>query len=250
MRPIDEMLARAQGHARFHMPGHKGTLDPFDMTELPSTDDLYNPQGAIREAERRIARSAGAGDAILLTGGATAGNLAMLLYASTRYRSIRMERTAHVSAVSGLVLGDMAVGESGAVFATRPDYFGRAGALPRAELLMVDEAHGAHFTWWDSPPSAGRLGADLWVQSAHKTLPALTGGAWLFMKDASLYPQLLHLLRMVMTSSPPFPILRSLDNARADGRARRAAPAPNHRPVRCGACKNQCFARPVRPAHG
>ena len=215
MRPIDEMLARAQGHARFHMPGHKGTLDPFDMTELPSTDDLYNPQGAIREAERRIARSAGAGDAILLTGGATAGNLAMLLYASTRYRSIRMERTAHVSAVSGLVLGDMAVGESGAVFATRPDYFGRAGALPRAELLMVDEAHGAHFTWWDSPPSAGRLGADLWVQSAHKTLPALTGGAWLFMKDASLYPQLLHLLRMVMTSSPPFPILRSLDNARA-----------------------------------
>ena len=107
MRPIHEMLLRAQGHARFHMPGHKGALDPFDMTELPSTDDLYHPQGAIREAERRIAQAAGAGDAILLTGGATAGNLTMLLYASTRYRTIRMERTAHVSAVSGLVLGDM-----------------------------------------------------------------------------------------------------------------------------------------------
>ena len=215
MRPIHEMLLRAQGHARFHMPGHKGALDPFDMTELPSTDDLYHPQGAIREAERRIAQAAGAGDAILLTGGATAGNLTMLLYASTRYRAIRMERTAHVSAVSGLVLGDMEVGESGAVFATRPDYFGRAGALPKAELLLVDEAHGAHFNWWDSPPNAGQLGADLWVQSAHKTLPALTGGAWLLMKDARLYPQLLHLLRMVMTSSPPFPILRALDDARA-----------------------------------
>ena len=35
------------------------------------------------------------------------------------------------------------------------------------------------------------------------------------MKDARLYPQLLHLLRMVMTSSPPFPILRALDDARA-----------------------------------
>ena len=105
MRPIHEMLLQAQGHARFHMPGHKGALDPFDMTELPSTDDLYHPQGAIREAERRIAQAAGAGDAILLTGGATAGNLTMLLYASTRYRAIRMERTAHVSAVSGLVLG-------------------------------------------------------------------------------------------------------------------------------------------------
>lgn len=118
MRPIHEMLLQAQGHARFHMPGHKGALDPFDMTELPSTDDLYHPQGAIREAERWIAQAAGAGDAILLTGGATAGNLTMLLYASTRYRAIRMERTAHVSAVSGLVLGDMEVGESGAVFAT------------------------------------------------------------------------------------------------------------------------------------
>ena len=129
----------------------------------------------------------------------------MLLYASTRYRAIRMERTAHVSAVSGLVLGDMEVGESGAVFATRPDYFGRAGALPKADLLLVDEAHGAHFKLVGFAAQRRRLGADLWVQSAHKTLPALTGGAWLLMKDARLYPQLLHLLRMVMTSSPPFP---------------------------------------------
>mgnify|MGYP007059928769 CR=1 FL=1 len=50
MRPIHEMLLQAQGHARFHMPGHKGALDPFDMTELPSTDDLYHPQGAIRRS--------------------------------------------------------------------------------------------------------------------------------------------------------------------------------------------------------
>jgi len=215
LQPIHEMLKEAQGRVRFHMPGHKGTLDPYDMTELTSTDDLYHAQGGIREAERLIARAAGAGDAILLTGGSTAGNLAMMLYASTRYRTVNVPRTAHVSAVSGLILGDMDVGESGAVFVTRPDYYGRAGELPKAELLMVDEAHGAHFNWWDSPPNAGRLGADLWVQSAHKTLPALTGGAWLFMKDAGLYPQMLHLLRMIMSSSPPFPIMRSLDNARA-----------------------------------
>jgi len=120
-----------------------------------------------------------------------------------------------VSAVSGLILGDLTVGKSGAAFVTRPDYCGRCCPLPKADLLMVDEAHGAHFNWWDEPMNAGRLGADLWVQSAHKTLPALTGGAWLFMKDASLYPQLLHILRMVMTSSPPFPIMRSLDDARA-----------------------------------
>ena len=157
MRPIHEMLLRAQGHARFHMPGHKGALDPFDEFAALVIDAMAYQ--ICKSIGAMFAVLEGRVNAILLTGGATAGNLTMLLYASTRYRAIRMERTAHVSAVSGLVLGDMEVGESGAVFATRPDYFGRAGALPKADLLLVDEAHGAHFNWWDSPPNAGRLGA-------------------------------------------------------------------------------------------
>ena len=64
MRPIDDMLRSAQGKTRFHMPGHKGRLEAvpaaLDMTELPSTDDLYAPQAGIAEAERLLARSAGA----------------------------------------------------------------------------------------------------------------------------------------------------------------------------------------------
>ena len=65
MRPIDDMLKAAQGKTRFHMPGHKGRLEAvsaaLDMTELPDTDDLYAPFSGIAEAERLLARSAGAG---------------------------------------------------------------------------------------------------------------------------------------------------------------------------------------------
>ena len=72
MRPIDDMLRAAQGRTRFHMPGHKGRLADvpaaLDMTELPSTDDLYAPQAGIAEAERLLSKSAGAGASILVPG--------------------------------------------------------------------------------------------------------------------------------------------------------------------------------------
>ena len=83
MRPIDDMLKAAQGKTRFHMPGHKGRLEAvpaaLDMTELPDTDDLYAPFSGIAEAERLLAKSAGAGTSILVPCGSTAGILAMVL---------------------------------------------------------------------------------------------------------------------------------------------------------------------------
>lgn len=78
----------AAGAARFHMPGHKGqgmmgplgmALAPWDVTELPGTDDLHAPEGAILAAERAYAEAYGARHSFLLVGGSTAGILAMLL---------------------------------------------------------------------------------------------------------------------------------------------------------------------------
>ena len=52
--------------------------------------------------------------------------------------------------------------------------------------MLVDEAHGAHLIFHpDLPPSAAQCGADLWVQSAHKTLPALTQSAYLHVRSGS-----------------------------------------------------------------
>ena len=235
MRPIDDMLVSAQGKTRFHMPGHKGRLESvpaaLDMTELASTDDLYAPQAGIAEAERLLARSAGAGASILVPGGSTAGILAMVLAYVRPGGRLLMRRDAHHSAQSACILADvepvlLPPGADlckaardipcDAVFVTRPTFHGLVEPLPRADVpVLVDAAHGAHFSWWDRPESALRAGADCAVESAHKTLGAYTGGAWLHLRRAEDEPRLRRMLRMVSTSSPSFLILRSLDEARA-----------------------------------
>ena len=235
MRPIDDMLKAAQGKTRFHMPGHKGRLEAvpaaLDMTELPDTDDLYAPFSGIAEAERLLARSAGAGASILVPCGSTAGILAMILAFVRPGGRLLMRRDAHHSAQSACILADvepvllppeadMATAAKeipcDAVFVTRPNFLGLVEPLPRADVpVLVDAAHGAHFSWWERPESALRAGADCAVESAHKTLGAYTGGAWLHLRRAGDEPRLRRMLRMVSTSSPSFLILRSLDEARA-----------------------------------
>jgi len=234
--PMAAMLHAGQGAARFHMPGHKGRIDPFDMTEIARTDDLYAPYRGILEAERLAARACGAAHFLMLTGGSTAGLMAMLLSCVPPGAKLLLQRNAHHAALSACVWGDIqavfakdiaeALGRNPGVCAaliTRPDYYGRCpdlapivkAARQTGALVLVDEAHGAHFPWWDCPQSAGRLGADAWVQSSHKTLPALTGAAWLHLAGSLDPCRARRFLRMVQTSSPPFPILASLDGSRA-----------------------------------
>lgn len=234
--PLCAMLNNAQGAARFHMPGHKGRLCPKDMTELASTDDLYAPARGIAHAERLAAEACGAAGTLMLTGGGTAGILAMVLSCAQPGDKVILPRNAHHAALSACVWGDLEAifaddladavprhPDAKAVLVTRPDYYGKCCDLePLVRLaakhgmrVLVDEAHGAHFPWWDAPQSAGALGADAWVQSAHKTLPALTGAAWLHLSPSVDANRARRFLRMVQTSSPPFPILASLDSARA-----------------------------------
>ena len=85
-----------------------------------------------------------------------------------------------------------ALEESGAdaVYLTCPDYLGFLPDLkPLAELchahgalLLVDNAHGAYLRFLSPSRHPMDLGADLCCDSAHKTLPVLTGGAYLHVK--------------------------------------------------------------------
>jgi arginine/lysine/ornithine decarboxylase len=250
------MLAKMQGRVRMHMPGHKGDAPPgfgdvfaWDVTELPATDDLFAPKRAIARAEKLAAASACAGHTLLLTGGATAGVLAMVLSAVPPGGALILPRDCHHSALSACVLADArpvfvqprrhggllytaaedvetalrGCPDATAVLLTRPDYKGVCADAARVAqaahaagaVLLVDEAHGAHLNWTDVIPNAGACGADMWVQSAHKTLPALTGAAWLHVRDPRGADRARAMLRLVHTSSPSFPILASLDSARA-----------------------------------
>lgn len=222
----------------------------MDMTEIAGTDDLFCPGSGILEAQRRMAAAASAGASIMLTGGSTSGVLAMVLWAVKPGQKLIVQRNAHHSAVSACILSgaqpvwaDEAVDESGlcepdgrailsairehkdaqAVLVTYPDYYGRciplkeiaAAAHDAGMLVLVDSAHGCHFNWWKSPPAAGICGADLWVQSAHKTMPALTPGAWLHIRNRAWEDEVRGRLSIVHTSSPSFLVMESLDRSRA-----------------------------------
>ncbi|MDD3214073.1 MAG: aminotransferase class V-fold PLP-dependent enzyme, partial [Eubacteriales bacterium] len=245
------------GRTSLHMPAAQGRA-PFrlssvyqlDTTELPVTDDLYHPVGAIAEAEKLMAISAGAENTLLTPCGSTAGLHAMLLYACKRGDTVVLPRNVHLSclnlcATAGLspVFASPSFTPEGRLYTTpqayaraldehpqavaalalHSDYYGLLSDLPsiaqethaRGKLLLCDEAHGAYFNWREDIPNAGACGADLFVQSAHKTVPVLTPGAWLHAMRGVDAERLRNRLRMVQTSSPPFTIMLSLDDARA-----------------------------------
>lgn len=254
-RPVSDMLTQNLGRLRLHVPGHKGNAlfgggetEAFDTTELPVTDDLYAPAGAVKKAQERMAAAYGAAHTLMLTGGSTAGILTMLLYAASPGDTVILPRNAHHSCLSACILGDLrpvyvplktlpdgygyapeavflkaiaAHPEARAVLVTRPDYYG--GMVPLARIaeaahekgmrLLVDEAHGAHLNWLGDFLTAAANGADLWVQSAHKTLPALTAGAMLHLAKGEDARRALQRLRLVQTSSPAFYLMKSLDDA-------------------------------------
>lgn len=251
--PVYRMLAGAAGRKalRFHTPGHKGRIRlpfaAFDLTELPGTDALHEPSGALLEAAAEAASCWRAGQSFLLVNGSTAGIQAMTLWAAMERRKIVLPRDCHVSAIYACAIAgmqpvwldpvwsgadqlsrfsldclDRLPDSKFALFLTYPDYYGRCIGLDAVKtrlaghdgVILADSAHGAHFAFSDLlPPDAGSV-ADAWVTGAHKTLPAPTQTALLHVKDPGNGPAIARFLRSVTTTSPSFPLLAGLDDSR------------------------------------
>lgn len=111
-----------------------------------------------------------------------------------------------------------------AVYITSPDYLGNVADIKKlAEVchsfgvpLLVDNAHGAYLKFLPESAHPIDLGADICCDSAHKTLPVLTGGAYLHISDnapESYANQAKNALAMFGSTSPSYLILQSLDLA-------------------------------------
>ena len=244
-----------ENRTRFHMPGHKGRQDFFlplewDFTEIPGTDDLHDPNGIIQASQNQAARIYGAKDTYYLVNGSTGGLQAALLAALAPGDSVVVPRNAHQSIhygiefagadpiylmplqeKSGLLAGPDPVlfrqtieakKPAAAVF-TYPTYEGVCWDLQsliaicreHGVISIVDEAHGAHFSFFPSlPQSAVEMGADLVVQSAHKMLPAPTQTALLH-RGSDVVPEawIREALRRTQTSSPSYLLLLGIEEA-------------------------------------
>ena len=113
-----------------------------------------------------------------------------------------------------------------AVYLTSPDYLGNTLDIRRLStvcrgfgvLLVVDNAHGAYLRFLSPSRHPMDLGADLCCDSAHKTLPVLTGGAYLHIGShlpTGLKAQAKQALALFGSTSPSYLILQSLDVANA-----------------------------------
>lgn len=109
-----------------------------------------------------------------------------------------------------------------AVYLTSPDYLGAmADVRALAEichrwdtLLLVDNAHGSYLHFLEEPCHPLDLGADLCCDSAHKTLPVLTGGAYLHIARTAPKAALelaKQALALFGSTSPSYLLLASLD---------------------------------------
>lgn len=223
----------------------------WDMTEVPGVDDLHEAKGILAQAMKRTAQLHGAARSWYLVNGSTCGLLAGIRALAPAGRWIIAARNCHKAVYHAVELGGLQVhwlmppiepsfGIAGSIsptdvadaLAARPDaacvvltsptYEGVISDIAAiAQLchsygvpMLVDEAHGAHLglaPGW--PKSAVQLGADLVVQSAHKTLPSLTQTALLHLSHNSLANpnEVERQLDVFETSSPSYPLLASLD---------------------------------------
>ena len=112
----------------------------------------------------------------------------------------------------------------GAVFVTSPSYYGTccdiagiATVVRRwGKMLLVDEAHGAHFPFHPLYPNCAlKDGAAAVVNGLHKTWPVLTQGACLHLGEGfTNHDRLLAAYSLLTTTSPSYPLLASIDLAR------------------------------------
>lgn len=235
------------GHKRSSLSLGEPAL--LDITEITDFDDLHHETGILFEAEQRAAALWGAKESFLLVNGSTCGTLSAMSAAAARGSSALVAKNCHKSVWHGCFLNDFSVTElppektsfgiDGAVSVktmeaaflknpdaklvvlTSPTYEGIVSDIAEiaavthrhGAVLLVDEAHGAHFGLHrELPRSAVTLGADLVVQSLHKTLPSLTQTAVLHRcGDRVSSDALRRFLDIYETSSPSYILLASID---------------------------------------
>ena len=266
-------------HISFHMPGHKGRRNYYDLagygsflrgimacdiTEIPGADALFCPETTLRAVMDNYARLYRVKHTELLVNGSSAGVMSAIISSVPIGGKLILGRNSHHSAFSAMRLGGinpvylrpeidsehgLAAGispdelsracaenpDAQAVLITSPGYCGYLSDISSLAdiahkhnmLMIVDQAHGAHLRFFDYAAEVMRndgiytpypkhaaesLGADIVVNSTHKTLFSWTGSGILNICTDRVDTAFLRtVLRMLQTTSPSYILMGSLD---------------------------------------
>ena len=246
------MSQKARLHMPGHKGKELLGFEKFDITEFNGADSLYHAEGIIKKSEENLTNLFGTQASFYSCEGSSLSVRAML-YLAMQYGSsdyIMAGRNAHSSLISASALLGFDIKwlcpESSSylscniteellekelksvdklpfcVYITSPDYLGNISDISSLSrvcekygtVLVVDNAHGAYLKFLENDIHPISLGACMCCDSAHKTLPALTGGAYLhigknapefFVKNAK------SALSLFGSTSPSYLILASLD---------------------------------------
>ena len=223
----------------------------LDITEIHDFDNLHAPNGILQNAQQRAAALFQSDASFFLINGSTAGILAGIYATVNAGDKILMARNCHKSVYHAIELLDLSpvfldppqIEHTGVLASISPNqvsmaldmhpdirlcilvsptYEGVVSDISAISTLLkahniplfVDEAHGAHFGLSPHfPESAITQGADLVVQSLHKTLPSLTQTAILHAADGQISSdRIRHALGIFQSTSPSYPLMSCIDS--------------------------------------
>ncbi|MBE5889484.1 MAG: aminotransferase class V-fold PLP-dependent enzyme [Lachnospiraceae bacterium] len=227
----------------------------IDITEIYGFDDLHDAEGIIKEAQDAAAKLYGSKQCYYLVNGSTCGILSAISAAVPMNGRILVARNCHKAVYHGIQLRNAyatylypeadvngifgpvepelvraaveKAKENGKRFdacvITSPTYEGVVSDISEIAkilheegiVLIVDEAHGAHFGFHEAfPENAVKLGADVVITSIHKTLPAPTQTALLHLCSSRISKEKLKgYLDIYETSSPSYVLMAAMEQA-------------------------------------
>ena len=224
----------------------------MDTTEIIETDNLHSPDGIIKESQKRASKAFKSDKTYYLVNGTTCGIQASIMTVCSPKDKLIVNRDCHQSVINGCILGDVKPVyinsninkknniieginidevinvidsnlDARAILLTYPTYYGCTYDLKsicdyahnRNMIVIVDEAHGAHLGLSDKLPETSlEQGADIVIQSTHKTLPSFTQSSMLHINGNRIDDNKLEMnLRIMQSSSPSYSLMSSLELA-------------------------------------
>lgn len=225
----------------------------MDINSSPLMDNVSNPRTIIKDAQSMLAKAYGADEAFFITNGTTGAIHAMILSIINQGDKILIPRNIHKSVINALILSgghpifiqpefENSLGISlnvsancikdaldkdkdiKAVFLLNPTYYGACSDIEeivslchsKGVLVLVDEAHGAHFNFNDDLPiSAMNAKADMSAVSIHKTGGALTQASALLVNNKNIdVKRVQQTINMIQSTSASYLLMASIDGAR------------------------------------